>query len=85
MTISGCSVARLSRRVWDAEVAGSNPATPTNLEIGSSKNTVNQLIFSVFCFYTFYLISNDIICAHLIRCAIRCATVHWNCSNLKEL
>ncbi|SVC29785.1 uncharacterized protein METZ01_LOCUS282639, partial [marine metagenome] len=27
--ISGCSVARLSRRVWDAEVAGSNPATPT--------------------------------------------------------
>ena len=27
---SGCSVARLSRRVWDAEVAGSNPATPTN-------------------------------------------------------
>ena len=24
-----CSVARLSRRVWDAEVAGSNPATPT--------------------------------------------------------
>ncbi len=28
---SGCSVARLSRRVWDAEVAGSNPATPTKL------------------------------------------------------
>jgi hypothetical protein len=27
--VSGCSVARLSRRVWDAEVAGSNPATPT--------------------------------------------------------
>ena len=26
---TGCSVARLSRRVWDAEVAGSNPATPT--------------------------------------------------------
>ena len=29
-SLSGCSVARLSRRVWDAEVAGSNPATPTN-------------------------------------------------------
>ncbi len=29
---SGCSVARLSRRVWDAEVAGSNPATPTKLK-----------------------------------------------------
>ena len=28
--ISGCSVARLSRLVWDEEVAGSNPATPTN-------------------------------------------------------
>ena len=27
--ISGCSVARLSRMVWDHEVAGSNPATPT--------------------------------------------------------
>ena len=29
---SGCSVARLSRRVWDAEVAGSNPATPTSIK-----------------------------------------------------
>ena len=29
LLFSGCSVARLSRRVWDAEVAGSNPATPT--------------------------------------------------------
>ena len=37
ITHSGCSVARLSRRVWDAEVAGSNPATPTNLEIGKTK------------------------------------------------
>ena len=26
---SGYSVVRLSRCVWDAEVAGSNPATPT--------------------------------------------------------
>gem|GEM_PF-1741396 len=26
---SGCSVARSSRLVWDQEVAGSNPATPT--------------------------------------------------------
>ena len=29
ITNSGCSVARLSRLVWDEEVAGSNPATPT--------------------------------------------------------
>jgi|SaaInl59LU_5_DNA_1037362.scaffolds.fasta_scaffold18012_2 hypothetical protein len=28
-TKSGCSVARSSRLVWDEEVAGSNPATPT--------------------------------------------------------
>ena len=27
--LSGCSVARSSRLVWDEEVAGSNPATPT--------------------------------------------------------
>ena len=26
---SGCSVARLSRLLWEQEVAGSNPATPT--------------------------------------------------------
>jgi hypothetical protein len=28
---SGCSVARLSRLLWEQEAAGSNPATPTNL------------------------------------------------------
>ena len=28
-SFSGCSVARSSRLVWDQEVAGSNPATPT--------------------------------------------------------
>jgi hypothetical protein len=27
--ISGCSVARLSRLLWEQEAAGSNPATPT--------------------------------------------------------
>ena len=26
---TGCSVVRSSRMVWDHEVAGSNPATPT--------------------------------------------------------
>ncbi len=26
---SGCSVARLSRLLWEQEAAGSNPATPT--------------------------------------------------------
>ena len=28
-TSSGCSVARSSRLLWEQEVAGSNPATPT--------------------------------------------------------
>ena len=31
---SGCSVARSSRLVWDQEVAGSNPATPTKINNG---------------------------------------------------
>ena len=29
ITESGCSVVRLSRLLWEQEVAGSNPATPT--------------------------------------------------------
>ncbi len=41
---SGCSVARLSRRVWDAEVAGSNPATPTKLSRSFSED--NERFFS---------------------------------------
>ncbi len=31
---SGCSVARLSRLLWEQEVAGSNPATPTKGQLG---------------------------------------------------
>ena len=34
---SGCSVARSSRLVWDQEVAGSNPATPTKQSSLQSK------------------------------------------------
>ena len=52
--LSGCSVARSSRLVWDEEVAGSNPATPTktsNIVTGffSSYKTFNSnYIYSVF-------------------------------------
>ena len=35
--LSGCSVARSSRLVWDEEVAGSNPATPTQLYVATIK------------------------------------------------
>lgn len=35
--LSGCSVARLSRLLWEQEVAGSNPATPTTTHKGPSK------------------------------------------------
>ena len=31
---SGCSVARLSRLLWEQEAAGSNPATPTITILG---------------------------------------------------
>ncbi len=37
-TFSGCSVARLSRLVWDQEVAGSNPATPTKRDFLKKKS-----------------------------------------------
>ena len=30
-SLSGCSVARLSRLLWEQEAAGSNPATPTKV------------------------------------------------------
>jgi hypothetical protein len=29
--LTGCSVARLSRLLWEQEAAGSNPATPTKV------------------------------------------------------
>ncbi len=31
-TIAGCSAARLARLIWDQEVGGSNPLTPTSDE-----------------------------------------------------
>ena len=37
ITFSGCSVARLSRLLWEQEVAGSNPATPTFLKFFTKK------------------------------------------------
>lgn len=46
---SGCSVARSSRLVWDQEVAGSNPATPTKGELQK------QLSFFYVC-HAYYLL-----------------------------
>ena len=44
---SGCSVARLSRLVWDQEVASSNLAIPTNYQIAFSL-IGKAFLFSVF-------------------------------------
>ncbi len=35
MDVAGCSAAWLARMVWDHEVGGSNPPTPTNLNIAN--------------------------------------------------
>jgi hypothetical protein len=39
--LSGCSVARLSRLLWEQEAAGSNPATPTKI-----LSVISERIFS---------------------------------------
>ena len=51
------SVVRLSRHVWDVEVAGSNPATPTNFSKIRDFFQVCNLITAIFkTFLTFYFI-----------------------------
>jgi hypothetical protein len=42
---SGCSVARLARLLWEQEVAGSNPATPTDKKRNQLK--INWLRFFI--------------------------------------
>ena len=42
-SFSGCSVARSSRLVWDEEVAGSNPATPTKIKKRGAKRYLNDI------------------------------------------
>ena len=44
LTNSGCSVARLSRLLWEQEAAGSNPATPTLTPSKGSQNPLNRMI-----------------------------------------
>ena len=44
LTNSGCSVARLSRLLWEQEAAGSNPATPTFKTFKVSQNPLNPMI-----------------------------------------
>src|SRR5690554_46709 len=50
---SGCSVARSSRLVWDQEVAGSNPATPTTLILS---DVINPQILWICGFFVFFRI-----------------------------
>ncbi len=40
--LSGCSVARLSRLLWEQEAAGSNPATPTSKSHFAMQNGILQ-------------------------------------------
>ena len=41
--VSGYSVARLSRLLWEQEVAGSNPATPTKVNYIGTSVTCHRL------------------------------------------
>ena len=49
---SGCSVARLSRLLWEQEVAGSNPATPTTKILSTN-------VGGIFYFFVFELAQKD--------------------------
>ena len=51
-SFSGCSVARSSRLVWDQEVAGSNPATPTLKSFIGFCWPANTQYLRAFSFYT---------------------------------
>ena len=42
--VSGRSVVRLSRLLWEQEVAGSNPAAPTKIEIAFEISFIKVLI-----------------------------------------
>ena len=48
LEFSGCSVARLSRLLWEQEAAGSNPATPTNKPFRIMKIILQQIFFISF-------------------------------------
>jgi hypothetical protein len=52
LVITGCSVARLSRLLWEQEAAGSNPATPTK----SCRNAGLFCYKKVIIFYHFFCI-----------------------------
>tara|TARA_R110000868_G_scaffold235791_1_gene489682 strand:- start:54 stop:458 length:405 start_codon:yes stop_codon:yes gene_type:complete len=54
--LSGCSVARLSRLLWEQEAAGSNPATPTKTFLYIKR----VFLFLQIMFYVYILYSKSI-------------------------
>jgi len=54
LLFSGCSVARLSRLLWEQEAAGSNPATPTKrLSVDSLFSFHEILYYFLFKYYIY--------------------------------
>ena len=54
--LTGCSVARLSRLLWEQEAAGSNPATPTkkSCKFNFAGFFLVFIYFTIEVFYVFY-------------------------------
>ena len=50
--LSGRSVARLSRLLWEQEVAGSNPAAPTYRGFKKNQWPVKLSVYGLFYFFT---------------------------------
>ena len=56
---SGCSVARLARLLWEQEVGGSNPLTPTLEMIPFVSDNKAPFHDGVFCIHYLHLIINQ--------------------------
>ena len=53
ITLTGCGSAWLERLIWDQEVAGSNPVTPTFSRDVSSIFIINKIVRGLWYFFAF--------------------------------